>query len=57
MDDVSFAFQIEGARRAVMKSNDVDEMRGLSLKVLEMLAYQRTVVRKMLDQAEGLSQS
>ena len=51
MDDVAFAFQIEGARRAIHKSTDINEMRNLSLKILEMLGYQRVVTRQIIDQA------
>lgn len=50
MDDVTFSFHVEAARRALYQCNSADEMRTLSLKILEMLSYQRQVVRSMLDQ-------
>ena len=50
MDDVTFSFHVEAARRALYQCDSVDEMRTLSLKILEMLSYQRQVVRSMLDQ-------
>lgn len=50
MDDVTFSFHVEAARRALYQCNSTDEMRTLSLKILEMLTYQRQVVRSMLDQ-------
>ena len=60
MDDVTFSFQVETARRALHACDSVDEMRLMSIKVLEMMVYQRQVVRGMLDQhfkADQLPQS
>ena len=50
MDDVTFSFHVESARRALHACDSVDEMRMLSVKMLEMMVYQRQVVRGMLDQ-------
>lgn len=60
MDDVTFSFHVESARRALYACDDVNEMRMLSTKMLEMMVYQRQVVRGMLDQhfkADQLPQS
>ena len=51
MDDVAFAFHAEQARREVVRCNDLEEMRKLCIKVLEMLAYQRVVTRQVINQA------
>ena len=50
MDDVTFSFQVETARRALYACNSVEEMRAISIKTLEFMVYQRQVVRGMLDQ-------
>jgi len=50
MDDVTFSFHVESARRALHACDSVDEMRMLSVKMLEMMVYQRQVVRGMLEQ-------
>lgn len=50
MDDVTFSFHVESARRALYACDDVAEMRMLSVKMLEMMVYQRKVVQGMLDQ-------
>ena len=50
MDDVTFSFHVETARRALYACDDVTEMRMLSVKMLEMMVYQRKVVQGMLDQ-------
>ena len=50
MDDVTFSFHVETARRALYACDDVAEMRMLSVKMLEMMVYQRKVVQNMLDQ-------
>lgn len=50
MDDVTFSFHVESARRALHACDSVNEMRMLSVKMLEMMVYQRQVVRGMLDQ-------
>ena len=51
MDDVTFSFQVESARRALYACDDPGELRLISVKVLEMMVYQRQVVRKLLSQA------
>ena len=51
MDDVAFAFHAEQAKREVARCNDLEEMRKLCVKVLEMLAYQRVVTRQVINQA------
>lgn len=51
MDDVTFSFQVETARRAINACNDPGELRLISVKVLEMMVHQRQVVRKLLSQA------
>lgn len=50
MDDVTFSFHVESARRALNACDSVEDMRMLSTKMLEMMVYQRQVVRGMLDQ-------
>ena len=37
MDDVTFSFHVESARRALHACDSVDEMRMLSVKMLEMM--------------------
>jgi len=57
MDDVMFSFQVETARRALNACNDITEMRMISVKMLEMMVYQRQVTRDLVDKAikaEGL---
>ena len=51
MDDVMFAFQVEQARRALNACNDIKEMRMISVKMLEMMVYQRQVTRDLVDKA------
>ena len=51
MDDVTFAFQMETAKRALNACDDVTEMRMISVKMLEMMAYQRKVTRDLIQRA------
>lgn len=51
MDDVMFSFQVETARRALNACNDITEMRMISVKMLEMMVYQRQVTRDLVDKA------
>ena len=51
MDDVMFSFQVEQARRALNACSDIKEMRMLSVKMLEMMVYQRQVTRDLVDKA------
>ena len=51
VDDVMFSFQVETARRALNACNDITEMRMISVKMLEMMVYQRQVTRDLVDKA------
>lgn len=51
VDDVMFSFQVEQARRALNACGDIKEMRMISVKMLEMMVYQRQVVRDLVDKA------
>ena len=57
MDDVTFAFQVETARRALNACSDITEMRMISVKMLEMMVYQRKVTRDLVDKAIKAEQS
>ena len=51
MDDVMFSFHVEQARRAINACGDIQEMRMISVKMLEMMVHQRKVTRDLVDQA------
>ena len=51
MDDVTFAFHVETAKRALNACSDIKEMRMISVKMLEMMVYQRKVTRDLVDKA------
>lgn len=57
VDDVMFSFHVEQARRALNACSDIKEMRLISVKMLEMMVYQRQVTRDLVDQAIKAEQS
>jgi hypothetical protein len=57
VDDVMFSFHVEQARRAINACGDIKEMRLISVKMLEMMVYQRQVTRDLVDQAIKAEQS
>lgn len=48
-DDISFFLHLERARRATHAAEDIEELRGLTLQVIELLQKQREVTRALLN--------
>ena len=46
-----FSFHVDPAKRALNACNDIKEMRMISVKMLEMMVYQRQVTRDLVDKA------
>jgi len=57
VDDVTFAFHVETAKRALNACSDIKEMRMVSTKLLEMMVYQRKVTQDLVQRAIKAEQS
>ena len=52
VDDVSFGFTVEACRREIYACNDLNHMRDLSIRVLQLMESQRIVVRQLINENE-----
>ena len=50
VDDVSFGFTVEACRREIYACNDLNHMRDLSIRVLQLMESQRIVVRQLINE-------
>lgn len=50
MQDVAFGFMIEACRREIYSCADINQMRMLTLKTLELMENQRAVLRQMINE-------
>ena len=48
-DDLAFELQIEKAKREIAVCNDVEGMRHLTTKMIDMMTQQRQVTRSLLN--------
>ena len=49
MDDVSHAFHMERCKRALERSEDINEIKHVAQDVLMLMAAQRRVLRQVLE--------
>ena len=52
-DDLAFELQIEKAKREIAVCNDVEGMRHLTTKMIDMMTQQRQVTRSLLTESLG----
>ena len=52
-DDLAFELQIEKAKREIAVCNDVEGMRHLTTKMIDMMTHQRQVTRSLLTESLG----
>lgn len=50
VDDVSFGFTVEACRREIYACNDLNHLRDLSIRVLQLMESQRIVVRQLINE-------
>lgn len=50
VDDVSFGFTIEACRREIYACSDINHMRDLSIRVLQLMESQRIAVRLLINE-------
>ena len=48
-DDLAFELQIEKAKREIAVCNDVEGMRHLTTRMIDMMTHQRQVTRSLLN--------
>ena len=53
MDDVSHSFHVEQCKRAIEKSENLEEVRHLGLQIIALMSAQRSVLRQLMSKWSG----